>query len=243
MFESYLPAYVNYAKNLGVALNIEKLGWWLYNDYSVLNAMSRNDAYNYIIDELAKIATNGVAYWTESNFYTIGSADRITALDYTHSQYDISNEAVPFYQMVVHSYIPYSSVPGNLAHDLNWMELKWAEYGYMPYFLLSEGDAAELKYTSANWLYSSKYSKWKEEVIEVSKNMTEKLGSVWNSEMAEHKRLDSFIEVYSTRYANNKIVYVNYSSSDYTYEYVSANGETVTVVIPASDYIVLDYQA
>lgn len=243
MFEDYLPAYVNYAKNLGVSLNIEKLGWWLYNDYSVVNAMSRHDAYNYIIEELAKIATNGVNYWTESNFYTIGSADRITALDYTHSQYDISNEAVPFYQMVIHSYIPYSSVPGNLAHDLNWMELKWAEYGYMPYFLLSEGDAAELKYTSANWLYSSNYTKWKEEVIAVANSMTEKLDCVWNSEMVEHQRLDSFIEVYSTRYANNKIVYVNYSSSDYTYEYVSANGETVTVVIPAADYIVLDYQA
>ena len=243
MFEDYLPAYVNYAKDLGVGLNIEKLGWWIYNDYSSHSAMQREEAYNYIMENLAEIAGSGVSYWTESNRYAMGSAERITDLDYTHSQYDISNEAVPFYQMVIHSYIAYSSVPGNLTHDMTWMELKWAEYGYMPYFLLTSENASELKYTTANWLYSSKYDEWKDDLISVSKSMSEKLGCVWNSEMVHHSKLSSLLEVYEVRYANGKAVYVNYTDSDYTYTYQSQGGDTVTVVIPSMEYIVLDYQA
>ena len=239
MFESYLPSYVKYAKEYDVSLNIEKLGWWLYNNYKSSTKMAREDAYNYIIEQLAAIKDQGVNYWTESNRYTISSAGRITALDYTHSQYDISTEAVPFYQMVIHSYIPYSSIPGNLSHDINWIELKWAEYGYMPYFLLSEKEAAELKYTESSWLYSSQYSQWKDEVLKTASQMSERLSCVWNSEMIHHDRLDNLLEVFATRFANNKVVYVNYTDREYIY--ITDSGSVVT--IPAKDYVVLDYTA
>ena len=238
MFKGYLNDYAKYAKDLGVSLNIEQLGTLFYVDYNKNNALtegkaftSRDTAFDYVQAELAKLASTA-SYWTESNFYTIKDASRITDLDYTHSQYDISNEAVPFYQMVVHGYIPYSSVPGNLSHDINWMELKWAEYGYMPYFLLSDENAAQLKYTDANWLYSCKYAEWKDDLINAVKSMLDNhLDEVWNATMVKHTRLDKTVEVYAVEYDNGKVLYVNYASSDYTY-----NG----VTIPAMSYVLLD---
>lgn len=236
MFEDYLPAYISYAKELGVSLNIEQLGWLIYNDYSKVG-MHRTDAYAYIMEQLKAINDQGVNYWAESNRYTMGNTNRITALAYTHSQYDISNEAVPFYQMIVHGYIPYSSVPGNLSHDLKWLELKWAEYGYMPYFLFSENDAAEMKYTDANWLYCCNYADRKTEAIAVMNRMSERLSCVWNTTMVSHKRLDKFAEVYYTQYENGKTVFVNYTNNEFTY-----TDGTTTVTIPAMDYVVVDYQ-
>ncbi len=239
MFEDFLPQYVAYAKDLGVSLNIEQLGWLIYNDYS-RNGMNRAEAYGYIMEQLAAIKGEGVNYWAESNRYTLGSTDRITDLAYTHSQYDISNAAVPFYQMVVHGYIPYSSAPGNLSHDLSWLELKWAEYGYMPYFLFSEEDAADMKYTDANWLYSCKYNDWKGSAIDVMKRMSERLSCVWNETMTGHERLDKFQEIYLTVYENGHAVFVNYTDHAYTATYTTASGSTATVTVQPMDYAVVD---
>lgn len=239
MFEDYLPAYVSYAKELGVSLNIEQLGWLIYNDYSK-SGMNRTDAYAYIMEQLNAIKADGVNYWAESNRYTLSGTSRITDLAYTHSQYDISNEAVPFYQMVIHGYIPYSSAPGNLSHDLAWLELKWAEFGYMPYFLFSEEDAADMKYTEANWLYSCKYADWKESAMGVMKRMAERTSCVWNDTIVGHERLDKFLEVYATYYESGHAVFVNYTDSDYTSTYTTTSGSTATVTIPAMDYVVVD---
>ncbi len=229
MFNDYLPDFVDYAKSMGIGLNIERLGWWLYNDYSEHSFYTRTQAYDFIQQKLGEIRSEGMNYWSEANLYAMSNASRIVNLSYEHSQYDISNESIPFYQMVVHSYLPYTSYPGNLAHDLNWIELKWAEYGYMPYFMLTEENAENLKYTDANWLYSSVYSQWGPRAVEVINRMKERLSCVWNSEMVRHEKLNSQ-EVYRIEYANGKVVYVNYTSSDYVY------GD---VTIPATDYVVV----
>ena len=99
----------------------------------------------------------------------------------------------------------------------------------MPYFMLTEENAENLKYTDANWLYSSVYSQWGPRAVEVINRMKERLSCVWNSEMVRHEKLNSQ-EVYRIEYANGKVVYVNYTSSDYVY------GD---VTIPATDYVVV----
>jgi len=243
MFNGYLDDYTSYAEDLGVSLNIERLGRIFYGDYNKNNALtegtsftSRNTAYAYLTEQLASLSAK-VKYWTESNLYAIQSANRITDLDYTHSQYDISNEAVPFYQMVVHGYLPYSSVPGNLSHDITWMELKWAEYGYMPYFLLSDENAADLKYTDANWLYSCKYSEWKQDLLNAVSHMLDNhLDEVWNATMLKHTRMDKLVEVYAVEYDNGKVLYVNYSAGEYTVTTEAGN----TVTVPSMSYVLLD---
>lgn len=237
MFGNYMPSYVKFitditadaqAETSSVALNIERLGSYLYIDYNENSAKTREESKLYIEEQLKAIAEQKVGYWSEANYYMIANTSRIENLAYDHSQYDISTRAVPFYQMVVHGYIPYSSTPGNLSHNLNWMELKWAEYGYMPYFMLSYNNALELKYTDANWLYSCVYSQWGEVAIEVANRMQEKLGVVWDSTMKEHTQLAT--DVFKVEYENGKIVYVNYTDAEVAYD---------GVTIPAADYVVV----
>lgn len=237
MFGKYLPSYTDFVKKMtsgadvdssSVALNIERLGTYLYIDYNRVSAKTREESKLYIEEQLKAMANDNITYWSEANSYMLANTSRIENLAYDHSQYDISTRAVPFYQMVVHGYIPYSSIPGNLSHDLKWMELKWAEYGYMPYFMLSYNNALDLKYTDANWLYSCVRDEWEDDVVAISTNMQSKLGCVWNSTMKEHTQLAT--DVFKVTYENGKTVYVNYTANEVTFD---------GVTVPATDYVVV----
>ncbi len=237
MFGKYFPSYTDFVKDItsdagidssSIALNIERLGSYLYIDYNPTTAKTREESKLYIEAQLKAMAENNISYWSEANSYMLANTSRIENLAYDHSQYDISTRAVPFYQMVIHGYIPYTSIPGNLSHDLKWMELKWAEYGYMPYFMLSYNEALDLKYTDANWLYSCKIDEWGDDVVEIATNMQSKLGVVWDSTMKEHTQLAN--DVFKVTYENGKTVYVNYTAADVTYD---------GVTVPATDYVVV----
>ena len=85
----------------------------------------------------------------------------------TSSNYFITDENVPFYQMVVHGSIPYSSDPGNLSYDLRYHVLKWVEYGCMPYFELTFQKSINLKNTEYSRLFTSYYSQWNDVIADV----------------------------------------------------------------------------
>lgn len=66
------------------------------------------------------------------NIYTLKYADYLFNIPVKSSGYHIGNETIPFFQMVVHGMIPYTSEPGNLAYDLKKQKLQWIEYGCLP---------------------------------------------------------------------------------------------------------------
>ncbi|NMA94993.1 MAG: hypothetical protein GX974_03045, partial [Clostridiales bacterium] len=132
-----LERFLKQVKGLKVGIVFEKIGERIYHDYNSKNPYSRmgtqrvwEDMMELTLKEKGAMAVEG------GNAYTFKYADRLYNIPVETSQYHICDETVPFFQMVVHGRIPYSSEPGNLFYDDIKQKLKWIEYGCMPYFEL-----------------------------------------------------------------------------------------------------------
>ncbi len=226
-FTEYLPGFVAMAKETGMGLSVENLGDRLYLDNNRTGIQSRTESVMYVGEKLRETAGQVEDLRTGGNLYTLGAADAIIGLPYTSSRYDIEDETVPFYQMVVHGTLSYTGSPYNLSGDFVTTELKWAEYGYMPYFLLTAENARLLKYTEANWLYTSHEEKWLPRVLEVAGRMQQRLGALAGKAIIRHEKLAD--NVYRSTFAGGAQVTVNYAQTAY---------QSGDITVAARDYVV-----
>ncbi len=145
--------------NAGISgVSIGNLTSSLYGDYGK-REISRADAkqlavegYKLLTDKLEK----GILADT-ANAYAIPYASHITNVPLTSSRFDIFNEDIPFYQMVLHGIVPYSSTAVNGSADHNKQLLMAAATGsYLNYDMLYE-EASELKDTDFDVYFYANY--------------------------------------------------------------------------------------
>lgn len=98
---------------------------------------------------------------------------------------------VPFYQMVVHGCVDYSSLAGNLSYNDAYQKLRWVETGSIPHFLITHENPIRLKETSYNRIFSSQYTAWKEAMTAVYQEFNQRLSGVWNQTIERHDRLSA----------------------------------------------------
>ena len=227
VFNKFITPLLKLSEKMDTGVSLEGIGSLLYPDYNTIHPLTRMESEQLTIDNLKSIANKGINIASEGNYYTLTESSYIRDLPDIDSGLETTDEVVPFYQMVVHGIIPYSSTPGNLSADLTLMKLKWIEYGYMPSFEVTANSAQELKYTDYNMLFSSQFSQWKDTIISISNEINSKLGSTFNQKMIAHNQIAN--DVFKTVYGNGVSIYVNYNDNQVTVE-----GKT----IPAKDYIV-----
>lgn len=209
-------------------VSLASIGKYVYQDYSAGKYQSRVTTTQKWSELLQTVNMNGKKLAVEGgNEYVLQYADRLYNVPIETSRTNISDEDVPFYQMIVHGYIPYSSNAGNMFYDSSIQKLKWIEYGCIPYYELTFKHSNELKYTSYNGLYSSYYKYWIETAVDTYKEFNGNLAGLWDVNMTKHSRISNKLVV--VEYSNNKKVYINYDNKEITFE---------GITIPAKSYIV-----
>ncbi len=192
-----------------VGIALEDIGEFIYHDYNKKQPSSRSQTVAIWNDMLNASTESGRPLAVEGgNAYVLKFADRLFNIPINTSNYHINDETVPFYQMVVHGMIPYTSEPGNLFYDPQKQKLKWVEYGCMPYFELTYESAIQLKYTKYNKLFNSYYKHWVQYIIDVYKEFNQRLGGIWGKKMVEHERVNE--KLVKVLYSNGTIIYINY---------------------------------
>lgn len=226
------PMYEKAIKKLDLqeneSIRFDAVGSILTYDFSKDNPCSRTvmqEAYEKVLKQAAK-KLNQVAV-SGGNQYVLPYATLLSDIPDKHSDYYFGDKSVPFYQIVVHGSVDYTSLPGNRAYDLQQQKLKWIETGSLPYFILTYESPIVLNKTSYNDLFSSQYSVWKEDIEEISKEFNEKLADVWNQKIQKHEEKDGAVIV---TYEDNSRIYINYSETA-----IQADG----IEIPAMDYVVV----
>lgn len=212
-WEKFTGSYLLKVKDYKIdGLNFEFFGYQLYHDYNENHPLSRQQAAEYwvkMLDEAKKEL--GYVSVRGGNAYVLRSVSRLFDIPMEDNGYFVTDESIPFYQMVVHGLIPYTSPqPANLFYDFERQKLKWVEYGYMPYFELTYQKPNVLKNTRYNNLFSSYYEDWVDTAVEMYKEFNERLGEVWSKKMVEHQKLGE--DVYVVTYEDGTKVYVNYGS-------------------------------
>lgn len=213
----------------GFNIAYEHLGKIIYFDYHRTNPSDREETvetWKRILkkgkESGRKIAVDG------SNQYVFECANLIYNIPIEGYDYFITDKQIPFLQMVLHGYIPYTSQPGNLSHDLQIQKLKWIEYGCLPNFELTSEKTMMLKNTQYDHLFTSTFDNWKEKIVEIYREFKEKLSDLYKYEMVCHREVaPSVIEI---KYSNGSKILINYSDLPFYFE-----GKEV----PARDYLLI----
>lgn len=208
----------------------EYLGERIYQDYNKKAPSSRKQT----VETWQELIKSAEDYSKKSavqgaNMYVYDSADFIYDIPVETYGYFITDTEVPFLQMVLSGLIPYSSTIGNLSADLQEEKLRWIEYGAVPNFEVTYEDALKLKNISDyNQLYTSKWSSWKDTIIETYNELKVALKDVYSYQMVKHEVVSE--DVVKVTYSNGAVVYINYTDSD-----VKVDGNT----IGANNYLVV----
>ena len=206
--ETLLPKYADWASGLA----LEELGRFIYDDYSRSADMTRLDTMTAWAQMAWEVREKlGLAAVQNGNAYLLSSADFLFNVPDASSDNPMLDESIPFYQLVVHGSIPYCShIAVNMAYDERAQQLRWAEYGSVPYYLLTDGDPVELKDSYVTTVFSSQYAELADGIRAAVEEYALKMDGLWNQPMRRHISVDENLK--KVVYEDGSCVYINYDT-------------------------------
>ncbi|MGN7455668.1 DUF5696 domain-containing protein [Paenibacillus pasadenensis] len=219
--DAFLAGFKRQDAASGVALR--DLGDVLASDYREGRVVQREAAKTIVERELGKISGSvGRTLLVGGNAYAWKDADHLVDVPTGSSGFVLTDEEVPFYQMVVHGSIPYAGQAWNLAdeQDMRKQLLRSLELGAAPRFYLSHEPSSKLKFTSFDARFSSESGLWLKEAAALYLEADKALAPVQNDVIAEHVRHPG--GVVEVRYAKGTTFLINYSDQPQT-----VNGRTL----------------
>lgn len=225
LVESFLQSY----DRLGLqSASLASLGTDLYADYRESKPIDRQQALDVAATQLSGLSQSGLKLSMDgANAYAIPYADLVMNAPLDSSHYYLEDEAVPFYQIVLHGVVAYAGKPLNLGDDFKKSVLQTVETGAGIHFQWMYEDNAYLKDTDYNE-YSLNYKPWLTPAADLYKRVLPLLQRTRNAKIADHRRLDD--QVYQTTYDNGVSVIVNYRSEDVVVQGVRVKAEDFAVI-------------
>ncbi len=198
----------------------------LWGDYSNKNRTNREDTAQYIIDYYKSVAGVTDSIIADApNAYLLAYVDVIENLTLQSSQFKIVDEDVPFVQLVLHGYIPYSTEAINGSADSQELFLRAIASGsYVKYTFIYE-ETTEIEDTDYINLYYANYDGWLEQAAAEYELAAEILAPVSDSVITGYV-VDG--TVITTTYENGYVTTVDLSTGE-----ITANGTTYNY----SDYV------
>jgi len=212
-----------------IHVSFREIGRVVYNDYNRRASFTKSetvDVWRGMLNESAgetgRVAARGF------NQYTFQSADFLYDVPMRSFGLNITDDHVPFVQMVLSGKIPFTGEPGNLSYDLNRQVLKWIEFGAVPTFTITYNDPIILRNTAYNYLFTSAFNSWEERILDIYEIFRTDLADIYGKQMVSHEILKR--DVVRVEYENGVTIYINYT-----------NDEVLVgdVLIPPVDYVVV----
>ncbi|MFC5468913.1 DUF5696 domain-containing protein [Cohnella suwonensis] len=225
--DGFLGSYERYGQT---GISVRSMGNQLEGDYRRNHVVDRVQSeeidkkqFEKIGEQLPNVMVDG------GNAYALKYAKDIVEAPMVNNGYNVTDEAVPFYEIVLHGYVDYAGEPVNLSREVDVRKyvLKSLEYGSNLYFKWIYADNSAVKNTFFLNLYSVNYKTWMNTAVESYKTVTKALNDVQDKAIVGHEKLAE--NVFRTTYEGGKTITVNYND----YE-VSVDGKR----IPAEDYLV-----
>lgn len=216
----------NFSKYGLTGAGLGEISETLWSDFSTKNRTNRCMTAEYVIDyyKSVKEATGSIIA-NSPNAYLLPYVDNINNLTLQSSQFKVVDYDVPFYQMVIHGYIPYATEPINAAADSTELFLKAIASGSNIHFDFIHEEAIKLVNTSYVKLFYANYEGWTEYAAQTYKLANEILSKVSDATMVNYA-VDG--DVITTTYDNGVVTTVNLETG-----VITADGKTYVF----SDYV------
>lgn len=195
----------------------------LNSDFKERALIDREEAKDIISSEFRKIKEAGLNLMVDGgNAYSLPYADYITNIPEESNNFHITDESIPFLQMVIRGYVDYTGEPINLASDYKRAMLKKIEVGSGVHFCFIYAENPVVKETYYDNYYSCEYRIWLDRALEFYKEFNDALGDVSNQAIIKHEKLAE--NVYKTVFENGTQVIVNYNKQPVNVEGISIEG-------------------
>ncbi len=152
--------------------------------------------------------------------YLWNHADAFLDMPLGSSDYMYVDEEIPFLSMVLKGIVPMYSEYVNFEANKQQFVLQMVEAGVFPSFYLTEEDSSALIYTNSADKYSTKYTTYKDSIIQYDKEFRVLSEVIGDANIVNHeKQADGVVVV---TYNNGVKIYINYTEESKT-----VDGETV----------------
>lgn len=202
----------DYGKLSFTGLSLRDFGSKLNADYNRSEVIDREEAKGIVAEQLQAISGSVQELMVEGgNAYTAPYAQHIVNAPMGSSGFNITDESVPFFQLVYHGYAQYAGSAWNMAddQDSDFNFLKALETGSAQYYIWFYSDASAIKMTDYDYLYSANYERWIDEAGERYIELNNALHDVQSQTITDHRKLAE--GVYQTTFEQGKTIIVNYN--------------------------------
>ena len=234
-YEEYASRFAKDVKDLlgdngSIGLSYGTAGLYLGGDYSPKRSVDRIESAAYLtaaVKESSKTA--GEMVFDNGNAYVIPCADHILNLPMTSSQTDMETKSIPFYQMVVHGFLPYAGTPYNLTGNVEKAHLQSISYGALPYYTLITADDDVLSNTAYESMWYSLSQNGRLRTLMEQCLLSQKYRDATRGvQMIAFEEVDS--SVICTKFSNGVHIYVNYGTHQTTVDGVTVGANEFALV-------------
>ncbi|WP_098741495.1 DUF5696 domain-containing protein [Paenibacillus sp. EZ-K15] len=208
-----IRSFTKAVKPLGIGgLSLRDLGDTLYSDFDQKKPADRQQSAVIVGSQLIELSADFPDLMASGgNAYLLPYAQTIVNAPAASSGFNLEDESVPFYQMVLHGYADLAGLPFNQADDQSARKniLKAIETGSNVYYRWVYSMPSELKSPAARELYAAGYADWVEEAAAAYKEVNEALKPVRHLRISRHEKLSE--GVYRTTYEDGTAITVNYN--------------------------------
>lgn len=179
----------------------------LYGDYGKKN-ISRAKSKELLESGYEKINSklSGGILADSANAYALPYVSHITGVPMSSSRFDLFDEDIPFYQLVMHGVIPYSTTAVNGDADPERLLLMAVATGSCLSFDMIHSETSRLKDTEYDVLYYANYKHWTETAAKEYQLLRPVLSAVSDSFISDYKTDGKII---TATYENGTVVKVD----------------------------------
>ena len=209
IFEQMIDSY----KDKGLStISFGEMSTKLVSDFSKKNQSSRYDTANTIMDGFKKADEDvGDVLCEGANAYVLPYASQVTNVPVYSSGFNVTDFDIPFYQMVLHGYIPYSTKGVNASSNSSETYMLALAAGSGIHYDFTYEESSTLKDTDYDKLYYTNYEGWIDMAAEQYKIADELLESVSDMTITKYEVSDDR-NILTTTYSKdgkNVVVEIN----------------------------------
>lgn len=208
-------------------LSLSDMADVLNSDFRKNNEIDRTQSEDISVEALNDIREANLNIMAEGgNAYALPFLSDITNAPMSNSNFKLTDEEIPFYQMVIRGHIGYTGSPYNLTAYTNVRQyiLKCLEYGAGVYFEWIHEPNYKVKDTESSDLYAVHYKQWLEQAADIYEEVNGVLKSVQNERIVGHEKLGEGL--FKTVYESGTYVIVNYNDTDETVDGMTVKAES-----------------
>ncbi|MBQ8967025.1 DUF5696 domain-containing protein [Ruminococcus sp.] len=200
----------------------------LVGDYTRKDTYSRNKTMNLLVDEYSKAQNSiGSLIADEANAYVLPYVSTVTGVPVSSSGFDLTDFDIPFYQMVLHGYVPYASNAINKSSNTDETFMLALASGSQIHYDFTYADSDVLQDTEYNDLYYTNYRGWTDAAANQFKASEELLSGVTGYTISNYEVSadgNEFTTTYSKDGQKDVVVVIN--KKDAT---ASVDGKAVSI--------------